>query len=705
MLNILKEPLTIEGTLSATLDDDRRLAIYDHLESTAQDKDKLKELVLSSIPKRQNISFKSKNEIKANLRGMRKFRNNVLDKLSFEKSQGNNLASRLVPSSVRKAGKETALAIQGTLDNIGLYSPLSHLWHLRFILYLGLSYIAYHYLVMTLLPIAPLFLSVATTAMLSSVLFYTVALAPVWWLSWICLKSLKEGVREYLLHWKKSEVCDSLLALTQSQEFIANHLSQKIVDLPHFDIGKLTGEVCHHQHLLEESLKKLQRYSFGEKRLCRGYTQLAVDETIEKIKSQQKYIESQLQDLACHIALRIGQEIDLLERTSSKLKFEPLLPPKQVQKLKTFIWSYGDETALHQFKKNVNPINKWVNKTNRFFTPQDEAEASSLNQPWGGNSIRKDALNGWNIILNAFVLDPTQKEAALQLNGVLAGKIYPTPRQFHEMIRKLETGEQVSRVLQNIQVYIFATLNSKSLQNARLLSSHHKNLIAQWYHQNEENIKKAERDISIFFDKIKRNSHDVEKFDDDYLNNIFELLEGSEIYHHSKGIINTSNKRYQTIRKYFEEYSGETSRVIRFLRFVPSPDADKLLMDVAKKRLGWILRQIRRDDKHTKRLTESDIELFQDCTLISSKDKFDFSEFISHSMQFNQPWDPKMERFLRECQRNGLDSGKLLKNYQMNNQRIKPFLLSKIDNPIRDGAKKISNSSEVIGRRTHRVKH
>lgn len=688
-LSPLNPLLTIPVSYVATLDDDRRLAVYDLLEEKAVDKDQLSEQVLSPIPKRGYHALRSAEAVKNDLNRMTDFRNETLAHLDEGRSENESFIhkslKRLIPSVLINFNGQVAHALRSALLNFGLLPYLLRLWSLRYFLYLTLSFMAYNGLIYILGPVLPILIGGTAFGMLSNVLFYGLAMAPLWYLGSTSLHAAWGGIRRYLTHWKRLDIYESLSVLVASQEYIANNLSQVIVDIPNFDIQALTEIVKGHQARLETATQSTNRFYVGEKLICRGGVSRAANLVLEEIKHQQRELQTHLKQLADHIASRIGQDIELLQKTSSKQGLEPILPHQQLKKLRDFVISYGDDVTLREFEKNANVLTKWAGKIDNSSVAQNSVETVSFNQPWGGHAIRKDYLRGWETILKAFIDNPQQREAALQINALLMGRLLPTQEELHEWITALGMRDARALILQTIQAHLFNTLDPRRPENARLLSEQHNALITNWYRQHEDKIHQAPQAMSDLFSNEKTERELIQaldRIDDKALSQYYELLDGADIYNYSVNNTSALNERRNLARKYFEGYTGETSKAIRFVRFLPDYEKSLTLVEIAQKRLGWLLRNIDKATNASKPFDDTDAELFHNYALIALTEKFNFPSFIYQSPQFSNPWNQHMEDFLGACQKNGFDSGGLLKKYKANNIRIKPFMLHQRQNSM-----------------------
>ncbi|MGD9591573.1 MAG: hypothetical protein AB7V32_03540 [Candidatus Berkiella sp.] len=703
-LELLKHPFDIPQPYSSTLNDDRRLAIYDYLEASTLDKDELQTAVLSPLTKQGYATFKTAAQVKKDLEEIRKFNKRVIKALSDNGINNFLFPSwfkKIVPSIVKRTTKNILQAAKEGLETFGLVSFAAKLWSLRYLFYLALTLISYHYLMIILQPVG-LIIGATAFAMLSSVLFYTFALSPVWIFGWMMLTTFKQSVVDYITHWKREELYQALDTLVSIQEFMANHLSQVIVDISHFDIKYLSEQSKIHFDHLGEFKSKLNQTFTGQKIFGRGNFNLQLDAVKAKIDTQEKQLKTHLKQVANHIALRVGDDIELLEKSASKDKLVPTIPHSQLAKLKEFVAAYGDELAVHQFEQNANPIHKWFSKIERCSRVNNDIEYS-FKQPWGGHELRKDYLKGWQSILRGYLLKKETRQGALHINELLEGKIYPTLDQVKEWIKQLEIGGKGDLLLRKVQSHIFKTLNSNNHINARLLHQSHKELVSQWYRCHKVQIKRAEEKINCIF-KIHKDDQLLQKLDeigDEVLSDIYELLDGADVYSYSSKQDKTITQRKNLARQFFENYEGDSSRAIRLLRFLPEEQKSEVLIGVAKKRLTWLLAHLDKLKDPSKPFDDADIELFHDYRLLEASEKFEFNSFVSQSEYFNNPWDPKVERFLDASRRNGLDTGKLVRDYKDKNHKIKPFILhqhsSKKAAICRKEAENLSNPSKRGG--------
>ncbi len=610
--NKLVPPLEMPQAYCATLDDDRRILIYNLTQQ---------EVILKPIPKRGHVAICSVKEIKKSVEEIHQFRQQVMTKLELNSTQ------HYIFQSIRKV------------------------WRLPFVVSMFLSLISYHFLIH--------FLGLAAFELISTGLFYMVGLAPVWWLGWVTLKSLWQGLHEYFTYWKKHEILESLLVIENAEQLIANQLSQVIVDIAHFDSQYLEQSLEKHQKQFKTTLKILERYSWLEKFFCQGTVHQQMLLVHDKIKFQQAKIETQLKTFSAHIAKRVGEDIQLLDKT-------PILPENQWQKLKAFVQANGDKACLKQFEDNSNVVKLWFNalQNNKMVAPSQEAVA--FNQPWGGQCVRTDVLKGWQIIINAFTSQAMQA-ACLQINALLQHKTLLTLPELSQLVHQLDANN-ASKNLREIQGCLFNSLSPKRPQFASLLSQAHKKMVAQWHSAHHTKIMEAKKHIAeIFATPPAALAEKLEGLNDDDLMKTYELLDGDDIFAYSQQNNETVTQK-NPARKFFEDYTGQSAQAFYLLKCVPEYEKREVIAEIAKKRLGWLL-------ENCDEIKDADIELFHNYRLFENEDIFNFADFVRNSPDFNKPWNEKFEALLKSCQACGFDDTGLHYCYKEKNKRIKPFIL------------------------------
>lgn len=713
-LNLLDVPFEIPSTLSATLNDDRRLFAFDLLKMNNVDEDTLHNEVLSSVPKRGHTPLKTKAEVKEELDNFNKYRNNALKSLGL-KGTGEYLYAMSYSSKLKGIKNVFSEFYKKSKDFIKEWVNLSiydQLVQLRFVLYTAICFGAYYYLVQILQPVALLFLSTSTFALVSSALFYTVAMAPVWWLGYQVLKTGFSFVHDYLACWKKREILDSLIVLEDTEHLICERFSQIVVDIPHFDIKELNARVSEVESALNDAKTRLNRFAPGERFICGGQIRKQAKNASDKIDSLKSEIKNRLNQLASHIALRVGEDIEVLDMSFDSNSLEPILPKKQLERLRDFVHKIGDTKVKSLFDKNANIVNKWREKiTSDRFCHEDAHAKGSYHQPWGGSKVRNDCLKGWQVILTSFTTDLIQRNALLQLNDLIAGKTTLTSDQLQETIQHLGASERGDKpVLDLIQGFIFKTLQTRSPQYASLLSDKQKASISRWHSQHKNEISEAKLQVNRIFSSGKLTVSQLNKLlgeiNNKKLCQYFELLDAEDIYSCSTGKLKSLKDRHNHVRKFFEEYDGSTSHAYRLINFVPKHEQAATVTEFASKRLSWFLENVKNGVNLNAPFDEYDTALFNNADLHKLA-KFDFTQFVLNSRHFKGPWSQEMESFLSASQDNGLDSGSLLSKYLEKKETFNALLINQKgkskSSSSRVEEKKASSQFENTRRRRARV--
>ncbi len=468
-LALLKEPLQISASLSATLTDDRRVAIYDHLEASWPNKEELHNKVIIPIPRQGHLAYKTAQKVKQELKEMEMFYKQTYRALNPQTNIASAIGtffSEVTPDVVKDSLKFGIDSLKDILTKIGFLDILSSFWGLRYIAYILISFSCYNYLMLAIKPVAAVILGVTGFAILDSMLFFGIALAPVWVLGYIALESSKQFLFNFFTRRKKADIYRSLEALLSSQEFISNNLSQVIIDLPRYEIDTLAEKVQSITNRSNQLKLNLGRFNKIERFLCEDDISPYIKSVKDKIIFQETVVKERLKLIATHIAQRIGEDIELLEKSPTKEKLSTIIPREQVVKLRSFVMANGDTASLKLFDENANPIHKWIGSLDNFSYQLRNSE-NSLNQPWGGHGIREDYITGWGTTLKGYIPKGLKLEAALNLNNLLAGKITATPKLLQEWIGHLELGDEAVIALFKIQAHLFKTLSSEKMQNAK----------------------------------------------------------------------------------------------------------------------------------------------------------------------------------------------------------------------------------------------
>ncbi len=674
--------LLMPQELGATLDDDKRLAIYDILSQANYDKALLHQKVLACVPRRNHSALSSRQEVVKRLSEVKKFCHGIMRDLDLN-GHGAHFFSlsqqltTLFSGNHSFWGKDLFKKIGQNLERWGLFSVAHTLWNFRYLLYLFASLAIYHQLIFLLQPFIIATLGISLFNTVSTAMFYTLGVAPLWYLGWTVLEDLGiEGIN-LLTRWKKQTILHALRFMEEVEFFLCAKLHRTIIDLPHFDIQYITQKI-HNFHdqfkMIEESLNT---FHFLEKWATKGVLNLKIGAVKNKLLSQQQTIQEQLRKIAEHIAKRVDEEIDLLRESISEDKLEPILPVGQLQNLKEFVDTYGDSKAQKEFDKNTNISEKWLNQLKKSqFSLVAKEDNDRFKQPWGGHQIRQDILRGWHILLEASLLNPAKKAACLQLNLMLAGVEEMSRVKFEELLSTLEL-ENSAEVMLSIGAFLFQTLLQRPSQHAALLPQEYKNIIIEWHQKYDADIKKAKIEIDSILLTAKTRpevlTQELEALDDETLGKYYELLDGDAIYVHATGQELDAESKNNKIRTYFEAYSGEHSRAFRLLKLIPEKERLKFTTELACKRITYLLANFSNGTISKQAFDPVDVEMFHSFAL-QKKNGFSFADIIRKNEHFLGEWNPHFEEFLVACARKGLPSScKLLDAYQARTGRQKAF--------------------------------
>ncbi|MFI4937498.1 MAG: hypothetical protein ACHQJ6_03185 [Candidatus Berkiellales bacterium] len=667
-VDALAQPLPIPQPFSATLNDDRRLTCYFILRNAGGNARSLQRDILSSLPGVGHEALYSQDNIQAELDDADQFTQTVLNELNMG-STGENLfaltsqkhfTSSLFKSIARGVQQKIKDKVNATLLSLSQSTWLVNLQRLQYILFFIFSFVTYFFIVQLLQPVAFLLMSTATLAAVTNVLFYTIGIAPLWYLGFKWLEKTIETVRDYLVCWKKQEILDSIVTVERTQFLISNKLSQVVVDIPRFDIEELEQEVERCNEQIAKTQQALNRFSPGERFLCQGaiLSQIAAIQTRLELKQQQ--VQTRLLKLTQHIAARVGEEIQLLQPSDTGDEPAPVLPQQQMEKLERFVKKYGSDETKRLFEHNTNVTELWLTQLETNRLSQNIAHAE-LDGPWGEYDLNERYLKGWEPILEAFTKDPKQRNAALKLNQLFLGKLQLTEFQLNKLVYELSlsSDEQCSQFVEKIRSYLFKTLHARAPQNACLLSTQDKFKIEQWRLDHQEQIEEAEKAMKKIFRRTPT-LDDLKGIDNKKLERYYRLLDGADIHSYATGQMRSLDERQNLVRKYFENYSGENSIAYLLTRFVPKHELKELLPQIAQKRIHWIMDHLDEVDPRNP-FDQRDRMLLHDHTL---SDEFDFQACVAASPVLTQPWQRNVALFLNACPTAGFSTDQVSARYQ-----------------------------------------
>ncbi len=651
----------------STIADDERIAIFDILKKSNVSREILDKIVIAPIRKKSVKTLINKSIVAGLLRDNAAFIHQNTQAL-----EQHNALRKLFSYTVKEPSErsfDVIKPITDLLEKIGLIKIANALYRYRYLIYVTSTIIIYGALMQFLMPLMMAILSISTISTISSILFFTIGIAPVWYLISSNASNLIQSVRQMLFADIQQNLLDSLILLEKASYFVANQLSQSIVDIPHFDIERLLDTAQKMQHQLTQSANILTIKSSWKSWFIPYELKLSVNNAKVKLIEHRKLIDSKLSVLTSRIAEDISEEMTLLCASADNLQLISSLPQNQIAKLENMVAIYGDEQTKAIFKRNTNIINLWAQKIDVLHFGADIPQNLTLRQPWGGFDIRYDVLNGWKTILSAFITDPHKKPICLRINELLEGKSDYTLESLHNDLMMLNP-EQADSMLKSIQWFIFNTLSQRSSSQASLLLPSQKDLINKWFNQHREDIKKASDAISSIFSQSTI-SEPPDPIPDAMLVRYYELLDSADVYYFAKNKTHLMAKRTNLARQYFEDYTGDNPFAYRLIKFVPKKDKNQILSQVASRRLQWILSNL---NVNKEMFDPIDGEMFHNFRLLQKNSSFHFESQVKASPQFNQLYHVRMEKFLIECQNHGFDGEGMLEKYIQRHRQSKQML-------------------------------
>ncbi len=665
---------------NATLDDDRRLIIYDILCQAGFNQNELEKVVLEPIHKRKIKRHPGEAEIRLILWQSDRFRASCMEGLELGGALDTLFQIRtqylLIPKVISKTVKEMISAI---IEDQAFLKALAKLWALRYIAYFALSFIAFHYLAYLISPFLFLLLGETAAMAVKATLFVGVGLVPLWWYLGEHIQKIRGAISKTLTLFKRQDIVEALFTIEECELFICQNLCQTLIDIAHYDIGHLQTLVNARLSRLNQIQQKLNHYQRSERWVCKGMVDEKVKLVDNRINELKALLNQKMTQMASHVSERIGEDIDILIARVDKKRLVPVLESEQLEKLAQFVAHYGDLAAQHRFKDNTNVVQKWLDlmDVTHFACPHERTEEKTV--PWGGFTIRKDVLNGWEIILTAFA-KKSQIPALLRLNDFLKGQGELSRDELTSLLQQIGASVDVQQQIQQIESTIFCTLQDRPCHHARILGAQYQQMITAWYQQQQATLKEAEAAIKKIFQLARLNQDKLAEYltqmSDDKLSDYFTALDAADIYAYSANMPSKPEQRQNLVRAYFEGYQGQNSKAYRLIRLVPEKNKTALVTELAYKRLQWILDHLEHPVSPQNPFDEVDIELFHNSRLLDVSSDFSFSNVVTTHPSFHGQWNNAMETFLGACEYACLDSGGLANKYLQKNKNIKPFLLN-----------------------------
>lgn len=659
-LNLLAENFALSDDPSVTLNDDRRLMIFDildteRLEGMVPFNESQLHDVVAPIQKRVHPLLSSRRKVDKALSTIRDFSKEIKQDLELAGHgaylfSGQDVLRNWISHHSPSWSKILFQKVADQFRDWGILSLAQNLWKFRYAFYLIGSLAVYHQLIFLMQPLVIATFGIGMFNAVSTALFYTVGMAPAWYLGWSFIEDLEMEGHHFIMRWKKQQVLEGLDFLEGVGQFVASQLHPAIVDLTHFDIDQIDKKVQDIEAAYAKIEQKLQTYHFWEKTMSTEKIRDKVSLLISRLQIQQVELKTQLNHFAYHIAESVGNDISLLRERSNK--YAPLLPEDQINKLQCFVAKYGDEAAKEKFAQNADVVDQWLRQL-KGLSEKQKGVQFFLKETWGNQLIRTGSLHGWQTILEAFTLDPEKKSAALTLNSLLLGKIELTREAFVKAIKTL-APEKATEVQGKIATILFQTLAHRNPQHATLLLADDKAKIDNWYKTHRNEIQTVCEFINKIINKARGTDSvpdELEHLDEATIQRYYALLDGGAIYSHAAQRHSSESKAGQffipqnLIRQCFTEYQGQYPRVYRLIGLIPQK-AQRLqaLEVIAKKRLNWIMDHLQ---GNTDPFTPVDNELFCNKSLV--KTDFSFAQVVKQHSKYTSAWSEDFEHFLSIC--------------------------------------------------------
>jgi len=698
-LGLLETPLQPQNEASMTLDDDARLMFHDWLNNTyPKDKENIKKITapISQKPYKTPVSKKKVDE-----------ENKKIAEFCKSIEQKHSLTSTARIAELKKKKKIEEAWSKKVFG--GMFKWLSswfvpeiarkawkHRWPLFLLTTLSLYVI-----------FAPAFVASMTAtygafigSMAANVLFYGAALFPAWVMLGVTVSSIGKSIYNAFSYWKIRELQEGLELLKSNQRFIAANLKPGILDIEHYDIKGLEESALAKMQEIDKMLVKLDNTNLYQNLVLKGSLKSTWQQTKQQLQAQKKSIRSDLKAFALHISQRVKRGASSLKVNSAKSGMTAKMTSGQLKALYSFVQNYGDEKAKANFEKNTNVVSLLLEAVKNKELIAINNIAAICDEPWGGYKTLKPTFNGWRTLIEGYELNDSKREAANKLLSLLEGKNTLTKQEFGEVVLKLASEGQGAQFASVVQKCLFLTLDRQPANNAALLSPEQQELIKDWHAEYHSEIKQATSFVNKAFNS-KSPQRYLAKVTDVQLAKYYRLVDGADFH---AAITGGGKPVGNKIREFFEDYNGDTTKALYFVRFAPEEIKSEIVQNMASKRLNWLIEELGISEGKHPPFTEADIEIFQNSRLFEERSLFSFSGLIRNHLKFESRWNEAMESFLEYCTSSGFDDGGLLKEYQDKNARIKKFVNDKpykyvsLKNHIKEKNKRSGARKEMISK-------
>jgi hypothetical protein len=538
-----------------------------------------------------------------------------------------------------------------------LIKAVNLLWWSRYILATLVSLNVYLALISVIAPIAvlsPLILNIA-----SNVLFYTVGIFPVWWSLFEHGQTIYNSVLNIISNKKLSLINQSIEIIERNHKYITERLSDGIIDLPYFNTEILEASVKNRIIEIDNQIQTLTRKGVIERYLPNFILNDSIDIVVSELKVQKNLSIARMNQMARHIAERIGEELQLLERPDQVNNFSTRLSREKLLCLREFVTRNGSQEAIALFDKNSDVLGLLLTSITSAQLLHSEPQTQYANEPWGAHRINPSAISGWETLLKNYVLDDETRTSALKILRLLSGQEPMSIGELTSSILSIDPGSSASIWMEGIQSHLFSTLGTMPSDIVQSLSENQRKVIQEWAKDNSSNIHHAyEYYESIFEHESPKSLSSSPRISNETLARYFALLDGAARGRKIEGgdlCGNFQNK----LRDAFESYNGEHDLIIHFIRFLPHHEKATILCEAAKKRLTYILDSF---DKNI--FSDSDIALFKNPYLSDEDSGFDFDSIVTSNKLFSASYKQGFSDLLYNFFKFELCSEDVLRRYK-----------------------------------------
>jgi len=673
--------------LSSSLCDDTRLAIYDFLTINTHFVEGAYEYIIAPItqaPYRVPIQTKHAEQALKNINIFsEKIEHNLqlTNRAKYRKEKHihereNNIISEWI-----------AKPLSYIISPNRVMNKIKIIWRYRWGLALCVSLGLYFCFASAVITFIGLSIGMWAANIASNVLLFGIALLPAYVLGFTIAKQVGDLVYSTLGYWKKREIYQALELLKFNQRFITAQLSSGIRDIALFNIAQLEASSQVIIGNIHKMVTELQSVKGSAWLAYWGEIKASNQEVITRLIRQKQEINLKLKIYTDHISDRISERFLTFHNSIVSGQLIPSVPKRQIQNLYAFVEKHGNPEAIEKFRKSTELVELFITdllSNNLLFRTNNK---TTLKQPWGGYKSNRPGFYGWRTLIEHYEINAKRRAAALKIINVLIGG---SSCNFYDLTQWVNIVSEANskQLMGAIQQHIFLTLDCRSALDSQLLSKEQKALIIDWGYQFKEVLKSA----SKFVKGINNNPEKLSCINENILVRYFEALDGLERLNIVSGAETILKNPIRTI---LDGYSGNSSKLVYFLRFLPYSLRTEKISEIFSKRLNWLIDSF--DISTEKTLDDADIELFKDPIFLGD---LQFEEIMREHKKYSDPWSENFHQFLVMCVEYGLNDGSLLKAYKLSNIRVRRFMESSADifeppTVNRQYLKEVQNGPEV----------